>query len=83
MNAKKHEEPEPNVMTMGHSKKPRLVFTDLQRRTLQAIFKVCFFQGCQGVVVSKILVSFYSFIFAGISNIFLKKKMSTNFINTN
>ena len=23
-------------------KKPRLVFTDLQRRTLQAIFKVCF-----------------------------------------
>lgn len=45
VNAKKHEEPEPNVMTMGHSKKPRLVFTDLQRRTLQAIFKVCFFQG--------------------------------------
>ncbi|XP_038122525.1 one cut domain family member 2 isoform X2 [Culex quinquefasciatus] len=39
VNAKKHEEPEPNVMTMGHSKKPRLVFTDLQRRTLQAIFK--------------------------------------------
>ena len=24
----------------GGSKKPRLVFTDLQRRTLQAIFKV-------------------------------------------
>lgn len=24
-------------------KKPRLVFTDLQRRTLQAIFKVIFF----------------------------------------
>ncbi|XP_058444618.1 uncharacterized protein LOC131426159 [Malaya genurostris] len=38
VNAKKHEEPEPNVM-MGHTKKPRLVFTDLQRRTLQAIFK--------------------------------------------
>ncbi|KXJ72364.1 hypothetical protein RP20_CCG018295 [Aedes albopictus] len=38
VNAKKHEEPEPSVM-MGHSKKPRLVFTDLQRRTLQAIFK--------------------------------------------
>ncbi|XP_065077428.1 uncharacterized protein onecut isoform X2 [Ochlerotatus camptorhynchus] len=38
VNAKKHEEPEPNIM-MGHSKKPRLVFTDLQRRTLQAIFK--------------------------------------------
>ncbi|XP_055605746.1 uncharacterized protein LOC129753908 isoform X2 [Uranotaenia lowii] len=34
---KKHEEPEHSVM--GHSKKPRLVFTDLQRRTLQAIFK--------------------------------------------
>ncbi len=25
----------------GGPKKPRLVFTDLQRRTLQAIFKVC------------------------------------------
>ncbi|XP_055622264.1 uncharacterized protein LOC129765840 isoform X2 [Toxorhynchites rutilus septentrionalis] len=38
VNAKKHEEPDTNVM-MGHTKKPRLVFTDLQRRTLQAIFK--------------------------------------------
>ena len=28
------------VHTGPHSKKPRLVFTDLQRRTLQAIFKV-------------------------------------------
>lgn len=30
--------------TVDHNsapKKPRLVFTDLQRRTLQAIFKVC------------------------------------------
>ena len=25
----------------SQAKKPRLVFTDLQRRTLQAIFKVC------------------------------------------
>ncbi|EAT46465.1 AAEL002359-PA [Aedes aegypti] len=39
VNAKKHEEPEPQSVMMGHSKKPRLVFTDLQRRTLQAIFK--------------------------------------------
>ncbi|XP_058127501.1 homeobox protein onecut isoform X1 [Anopheles ziemanni] len=38
VNSKKPEEPEPHVM-MGHTKKPRLVFTDLQRRTLQAIFK--------------------------------------------
>ena len=30
------------VHTGPHSKKPRLVFTDLQRRTLQAIFKVRF-----------------------------------------
>uniref|UniRef100_A0A182PFU6 One cut domain family member n=1 Tax=Anopheles epiroticus TaxID=199890 RepID=A0A182PFU6_9DIPT len=38
VNSKKPEEPENHVM-MGHTKKPRLVFTDLQRRTLQAIFK--------------------------------------------
>ncbi|XP_058063339.1 uncharacterized protein LOC131213332 [Anopheles bellator] len=38
VNSKKPEEPETHVM-MGHTKKPRLVFTDLQRRTLQAIFK--------------------------------------------
>jgi hypothetical protein len=28
-------------LVSGGPKKPRLVFTDLQRRTLQAIFKVC------------------------------------------
>ena len=31
---------EPQV-SGSQAKKPRLVFTDLQRRTLQAIFKVC------------------------------------------
>ncbi|XP_037948785.1 homeobox protein onecut [Teleopsis dalmanni] len=30
---------EPHIEHMSHPKKPRLVFTDLQRRTLQAIFK--------------------------------------------
>jgi len=32
---------EPQIEQMPQPKKPRLVFTDLQRRTLQAIFKVC------------------------------------------
>jgi len=31
---------EPHIEQMPQPKKPRLVFTDLQRRTLQAIFKV-------------------------------------------
>ena len=31
----------------SQAKKPRLVFTDLQRRTLQAIFKVCILVGQQ------------------------------------
>jgi len=31
---------EPQIEQMPQPKKPRLVFTDLQRRTLQAIFKV-------------------------------------------
>lgn len=41
---KRKEESQPAIVT-EHSnapKKPRLVFTDLQRRTLQAIFKVLY-----------------------------------------
>ena len=36
-------------------KKPRLVFTDLQRRTLQAIFKVCNDNMKKGIVCSSAL----------------------------
>ncbi|XP_001382225.2 homeobox protein onecut [Drosophila pseudoobscura] len=37
VNCRRKEEPQ--IEQMPHPKKPRLVFTDLQRRTLQAIFK--------------------------------------------
>lgn len=37
---------EPHIEQMPQPKKPRLVFTDLQRRTLQAIFKVSTLNGC-------------------------------------
>lgn len=37
---KRKEEIPPVVEHLSSPKKPRLVFTDLQRRTLQAIFKV-------------------------------------------
>lgn len=44
---KRKEEPPPQEH-MPSPKKPRLVFTDLQRRTLQAIFKVNILQGVGG-----------------------------------
>lgn len=37
---KRKEDPSNNSEQLPTPKKPRLVFTDLQRRTLQAIFKV-------------------------------------------
>lgn len=37
---KRKEDPVTNQEQLPTPKKPRLVFTDLQRRTLQAIFKV-------------------------------------------
>lgn len=40
---KRKEEPQPQEH-LPAPKKPRLVFTDLQRRTLQAIFKVSFYK---------------------------------------
>lgn len=42
---KRKEEIQPTIVAEHSSapKKPRLVFTDLQRRTLQAIFKVLFY----------------------------------------